>query len=54
MVSSCALVSTATFAYDSYSNFRLPELMACALSLACMVAIVGVLIYEDGKSLTQW
>lgn len=30
------------------------ELLACLLSIACIVAIVGVLIYEDNQPLEEW
>ena len=30
------------------------ELLACFLSIACLAAIVGVLIYEDNQPLDEW
>jgi hypothetical protein len=30
------------------------ELSACIMGIACLVAIVGALIYEDGRRLDQW
>lgn len=36
------------------NNHWLSEILACALSMACMVCIAGALVFEDGKPLTQW
>ena len=36
------------------SKFWLWEILAYCFSIACMGAVIGVLVYEDGKQLDHW
>ena len=44
----------ATVVKDLVRKSWLWEVAACAFSLACLVTIIGVLIFENGNHLSQW
>ncbi len=49
-----ALLSRTEKLRDIIGKFWLWEILAYCFSLACMGAVIGVLLYEDGKRLDRW
>lgn len=52
--SACPAVKSRPHDRKLVQRFWLWEISASILSLACMAAVIGVLMYEDGKPLRQW
>ncbi|ETS75940.1 hypothetical protein PFICI_12884 [Pestalotiopsis fici W106-1] len=53
-VSACPAVKPRPHGRKLVQRYWLWEISASILSLACMAAVIGVLMYEDGKPLHQW